>query len=109
MEYDLTLQQQFGGNTVFSLSYLAALSRELPNFVDTNLVNTPAPNNNTNNGAGYTMVNYTVTGQGGAAATGNACGPLPCGSTYTAKVYNGYINPNFAACHRDREQHQRQL
>ena len=30
MEYDLTLQQQFGHSTVFSLSYLAALSRELP-------------------------------------------------------------------------------
>ncbi len=96
MEYDLTLQQQFGRNTVFSLSYLGALSRELPNFIDTNLVNTPATNNNTNNGSGYTMVNYTVTGQGGGAASGNACGPLPCGSTYTAKVYNNYVNTNFA-------------
>jgi hypothetical protein len=96
MEYDLTLQQQVGRSTVFSLSYLAALSRELPNFIDTNLVNTPATNNNTNNGRGYTMVNYTVTGQGGAAATGNACGPLACGSTYTAKVYNNYANTNFA-------------
>ncbi len=97
MEYDLTLQQQVGRGTVFSMSYLAALSRELPNFVNTNLVNTPALNNNSTNGTGYTLVNYTVTGQGGAAATGNTCGPLQCGSTYTAKVYNGYINPNFAA------------
>jgi hypothetical protein len=97
MEYDLTLQQQFGPGTVFSLSYLAALSRELPNFINTNLVNTPAVNNNTNNGAGYTLVNYTVTGQNGAAATGNACGPLACGSKYTAKVYNNYANANFAA------------
>jgi hypothetical protein len=98
MEYDLTLQQQIGSATVFSLSYLAAQSRELPNFINTNLVNTPAPNNNTAAGAGYTLVNYTVTGQNGAAASGNSCGPLACGSTYTAKVYNfPYANPKFAA------------
>ncbi len=96
MEYDLTLQQQFGKSTVFSLSYLAALSRELPNFINTNLVNTPAVNNNTNNGPGYTMVTYTVTGQGGKASTGNTCGPLECGSTYTAKVYNNYANTKFS-------------
>ena len=85
LEYDLTLQQQFGPSTVFSLSYLAALSRELPNFVDVNLVNTPAPDNNSNNGPGYTLVNYIVTGQGGKEATGSACGPLPCGATYTRR------------------------
>ncbi len=92
MEYDLTLQQQIGSQTVFSLSYLSALSRELPNFVNMNLINTPAPNNNTNNGSGYTTVNYVVQ----PASNGN-CGPLQCGSTYSAKVYNGYANPNFAA------------
>jgi hypothetical protein len=96
MEYDMTLQQQLGSQTVFSLSYLAALSRELPNFVDVNLINTPALNNNTNNCAsgsdcGYTTVNYLIQGSGGN------CGPLKCGSTYSAKVYNGYANPNFAA------------
>jgi hypothetical protein len=98
LEYDMTLQQQFGRDTVFSVSYLAAQSRELPNFINTNLVNTQAPNNNTNNGAGYTTVNYTVTGQNGAAASGNACGPLACGSTYTAKVYNTpYANTAFSS------------
>ena len=60
-------------------------------------MNTQAINNNTANGAGYTLVNYTVTGQNGKAATGNACGPLACNSTYTAKVYNNYANTNFAA------------
>lgn len=92
MEYDLTLQQQIGSQTVFSLSYLGAQSRELPNFINTNLVNTPAPNNNTNNGNGYTTVNYVIQ----AASNGN-CGPVQCGSTYSAKVYNGYANPSFAA------------
>jgi outer membrane receptor protein involved in Fe transport len=100
LEYDLTVQQQFGEGTVFSMSYLATQSRKLPNFINENLIDTPAPGNNTTNGKGYTLVNYTVTGQGGKAATGNACGPLACNSTYTAKVYNGYINPNFQAITR---------
>ena len=97
LEYDMSVQQEFGTGTVLSVSYLASQSRELPNFINENLVNTPAPANNSNNGTGYTLVNYTVTGQGGRAATGNACGPLPCNSTYTAKVYNGYANPAFQA------------
>ena len=100
LEYDLTVQQQFGPGTVFSMSYLATQSRELPNFINENLVNTPAPENNSINGNGYTLVNYVVTGQGGKASTGNACGPLACNSTYTAKVYNGYINPKFQAITR---------
>jgi outer membrane receptor protein involved in Fe transport len=91
LEYDMTLQQQIGSQTVFSISYLATQSRELPNFIDENLVNTAAPNNNTNNGNGFTTVNYVIQGSGGN------CGPLACGSTYSAKVYNGYANPNFAA------------
>jgi hypothetical protein len=100
LEYDLTVQQQFGAGTVFSLSYLATQSRELPNFINENLINTPAPDNNAANGGGYTTVNYTVTGNGGAAATGNHCGPLACNSTYTAKVYNGYVNPSYQAITR---------
>ena len=92
MEYDLTLQQNFGGNTVFSISYLASVGRELTNFVNTNLVNTQAPNNNSSSGNGWTNVNYVVQPGSGTST----CGPLACGSTYTAKVYNfGYINPAF--------------
>ena len=97
MEYDMTLQQQFGAQTVFSLSYLGTQSRELTNFVNTNLINTAAPNNNTNNcsnsfDCGFTTVNYVI-----QAANNGSCGPLTCGSTYAAKVYNGYTNPAFAA------------
>jgi hypothetical protein len=36
-EFDLILQQQVGRGTVFSVSYLGALGRELPNFLDVNL------------------------------------------------------------------------
>jgi outer membrane receptor protein involved in Fe transport len=97
LEYDMTVQQQFGEGTVFSMSYLATQSRKLPNFINENLIDTPVPDNNSADGKGYTLVNYTVSGQGGKAATGNNCGPLACNSTYTAKVYNGYINPKFQA------------
>ena len=94
LEYDLSLQQDFGGNTVFSVSYLASLGRELSNFVNTNLVNTQAPNNNSNAGNGYTFVNYVVQPASGSSN----CGPLKCGSTFNTKVYNfGYINPAFNA------------
>jgi hypothetical protein len=94
MEYDLALQQDVGQNTVLSVSYLASLGRELTNFVNTNLVNTQAPGNNSSAGNGWTYVNYFV--QPGSGST--SCGPLACGSTYTAKVYNfGYINPAFNA------------
>lgn len=94
-EYDLSLQQELGGHTVFSVSYLASLGRQLSNFVNTNLVNTQAPNNNSDAGDGWTYVNYYVAQPSSGAA---GCGPLPCGSTYTAKVYNfGYINPSYNA------------
>jgi len=36
-EFDLILQQQLGRGTVISFSYLGALGRELPNFLDLNL------------------------------------------------------------------------
>ena len=36
-EFDLQVQQQFGRGTVFAVSYLNALARELPNFLDVNL------------------------------------------------------------------------
>jgi hypothetical protein len=100
IEYDMTLQQQFGSGTVFSMSYLASQSRFLPDFINENLVNTPAADNNSANGNGYTTVNYTVNGEGGATVTGNKCGPLACNSTYSAKVYNGYVNPSFQAITR---------
>jgi Carboxypeptidase regulatory-like domain len=43
-EFDLIVQQQFGRGTVFQLSYLGALGRELPNFLDLNLDPTTVEN-----------------------------------------------------------------
>jgi len=45
-EFDMTLERDLGWNSVFSVSYLGSLGRELPNFVDTNIctgANVPAP------------------------------------------------------------------
>ncbi len=76
-EFDLSLQQEFGRGTVFQLSYLGALGRELPNFLDVNLNPTT------------TATTLTVTGDD------NSQGPLgKTGSTITVPVFTGYGNPN---------------
>ena len=76
-EYDLALQQGFGRGTVFSLSFLGALGRELPNFLDLNL------NPQT------TLTTLTV------ASDDQGRGPLgPTGSTIQIPVYTGYGNTN---------------
>ena len=73
-EYDLVLQQEVGAGTVFSLSYLGALGRELPNFLDVNLDPTTA---NTS-----TISVIDTTGKG----------PLKNGAQYQAKTYTKYGN-----------------
>jgi Carboxypeptidase regulatory-like domain/TonB-dependent Receptor Plug Domain len=73
-EYDLALQQEVGRGTVFSLSYLGGLGRELPNFVDVNLDPTTAE-----------TVTATVSDAAGK-------GPLPNGAQYQEKVYTKYGN-----------------
>ena len=70
-QFDLAVQQDLGWNTVLSVSYIGALSRELPNYLNLNL--DPA---NTYN------VNYVVGGRNGN------CGPLVCGSTVASRVYS---------------------
>jgi hypothetical protein len=72
-EADLTVDQDLGWNTDFSVSWLGSFGHELPDFVDQNL---PAPVNIT-----YTIVNNS------------ASGVLPNGATYTTPFY-GYAVPN---------------
>jgi hypothetical protein len=73
---DLTLEQQLGKNDAFSVSWLGAYGRRLPDYVDTNL---PAP----------TPVTFTV--------NGTVPGGLPNGSTFTANAFLGKRpNPNFS-------------
>jgi hypothetical protein len=73
-EYDLQVQQQLGRGTVFSVSYLGALGRELPNFLDLNLDPTTV-----------TPVTITV-----SDSTGK--GPLPNGAKYVVPTYTKYGN-----------------
>jgi hypothetical protein len=73
-EYDLQVQQQVGRGTVLSISYLGALGRELPNFLDLNL--NPA-----------TVKNVTIT-----VADSTGKGPLPNGSQFVVPTYTSYGN-----------------
>jgi outer membrane receptor protein involved in Fe transport len=80
-EYDLSVQQQVTRGTVFSLSYVGALGRELPNFLNLNL----NPD---------TM--YTSTLTVAPKTAGGSCGPLACGTPITTSVYSrSYINTHY--------------
>ena len=78
-EEDLNVEQNLGWNTVFTISWLASLGRELPNFVDTKL---PAANS---------TVTWTVANNGFAV-------PLHDGATFTTPFISGpRQNPNFTS------------
>jgi hypothetical protein len=79
-EFDLIWQQQIGAKAVLAVSYLGALGRELPNFINTNL-----------NPATVTNVTLTVAPTSGTTN----CGPIACGTVYTIPTYIGYTNPSF--------------
>jgi hypothetical protein len=73
-EFDLILQQEVGRGTVVSASYLGALGRHLPNFLDVNLNPT------------QTTQNITI-----SDSTGK--GPLgPTGTTYAVPTFMSYGN-----------------
>lgn len=83
-EMDVTLEHDLGWGTVFSLSYLSSLGRELPDFVDTNLctgAGTPAPTC-----AAPSTVTYNVVGGG----------PLTS-STYKTALFTARANPAFGS------------
>jgi hypothetical protein len=73
-EFDLQLQQQLGHGTVAQVSYLGALGRELPNFLNVNLDPTTVQN-----------VNITV-----VDTTGHS--PLPAGTVLSVPTYTKYGN-----------------
>jgi Carboxypeptidase regulatory-like domain/TonB dependent receptor len=75
---NLTVEQDLGWNTIFSLSYLGTWGRRLQNFVDINL---PTP----------TTVNYTVVDTSGK-------GPLAPGSIFTSKFYAKLPNTTASPC-----------
>jgi hypothetical protein len=77
-EFDMIVQQQMGKGTVFSVSYLGALGRELPNFLDLNLDPTTVTN--------YTisLAPYTANGSLGPASK--------LGTTFTVPTFTKYGN-----------------
>jgi outer membrane receptor protein involved in Fe transport len=82
-EIDLTVEQDLGWKTLFSLSYIGSLGRELINGVDVNYdASTIQP------------ITYTVIGQQAGTQKGALNGPLPDGSTYTTKIFTNRNRPN---------------
>jgi Carboxypeptidase regulatory-like domain len=73
-EFDLAIQHQTSHGTAIQLSYLGALGRELPNFLDLNL-----------NPASVQDVTITISDSAGA-------GPLPNGTQYVVPTYTAYGN-----------------
>ncbi len=78
-EIDLQVQQNLGRSTVLQVSYLGALGRELPNFLDVNL-----------NPATVKDVAITI-----VDTTGKS--PLPNGTVFTVPTYTSFTNPAFGS------------
>ena len=75
------MQQALPKSTVFTLSYMGALGRELPNFVNINL--DPSQTYHTT----LTVAEKTA---------GSGCGPLACGTQITSNVYSSnYVNSHY--------------
>jgi hypothetical protein len=70
LQADLTVEQDLGYDTTFSLTWLAAAGRRLPDFLDVNLPSTP------------TTVNYTVFDAG-------LKGPIANGTVVPVAFYSG--------------------
>jgi len=73
-EFDVMIQHNLGKGNFLQLSYLGALGRELPNYLNLNL-----------NPATVTNKTFTV-----SDATGK--GPLPNGTSFTVPTYTSYGN-----------------
>lgn len=80
-EFDLSIQQQLPNRTFFSLSYMGALARELPNFINLNL--NPA-------------TTYQTTLTVAEKTAGSGCGPVACGTQINSTVYSSsYVNSHY--------------
>lgn len=90
-EFDLSLQQQVVRNTVFQISYMGAMGRELPNWVDVNL----NPNPTTHTYPASSSPNGTVTSLI-TVVDAQSAGPFSNGKTFAVPNYTSYIDPNFS-------------
>ena len=71
-QFDLQVQQDLGAHNVLSLSYIGALGRELPNYINVNLDPTK-----------YYNVTYTL-----APNSVGQCYAGACGTSFTQRVYS---------------------
>jgi outer membrane receptor protein involved in Fe transport len=84
-EFDLSVQQDLGRGTYVSVSYMGALGRQLPNFLNINL--NPA-----------TAFQNTLTVIENPKNPGTGCGPVACGTQITSTVYSkNYVNSKYGA------------
>lgn len=90
-EFDASVQQEVGRSTIFQLSYMGALSRELPNALNVN----ENPNACTNCGAGSTATPNGVNTSMIYVYDPNNAGPIPNGTTYNVPVYNNRLDTAF--------------
>jgi hypothetical protein len=97
-EFDASVQQEVGRGTIFQLSYMGALSRELPNGLNINL------NPNPSTATGTTCTSTVTTGCVNGVNTSviyvydaTNAGPIPSGTTYNVPTYNNLIDPNYGA------------
>jgi outer membrane receptor protein involved in Fe transport len=88
-EFDVSLQQAVGHGSVFQLSYMGALGRELPNAININF----NPNANTATSGSPNGVVTSVIKVSDAAGLG----PIPNGTVFSVPTYTGFINTNFGA------------
>jgi len=80
-QFDFSMQQALPKSTVFTLSYMGALGRELPNFVNINL--DPSQT-------------YQTTLTVAEKTPGSGCGPLACGTKINSTVYSSnYVNSHY--------------
>ena len=78
-QFDLQVQQDLGFHNVLSISYIGALGRELPNYINNNL-----------DPSKFYNVTYTLAAN--ATAPGQ-CYAAACGTTFTQRVYSSkYAN-----------------
>ena len=97
-EFDVSVQQAMGHGTVFQLSYMGAMGRELPNALNINLnpnANTVATAATAPNGVVQSVIMVSD-------STGK--GPLANGTTFTVPTYSkgasttsNLLNPNYGA------------
>ena len=88
-EFDFSVQRDLGHDTVFQVSYMGALGRELPNAVNINF----NPNLNTATSGNPNGVVYSVITVSDSSGTG----PIPNGTVFTVPTYTNFLNPHFGA------------